>query len=100
MRTIKTPIRKEQERNALKDYLAFHGMTLSDLASKMKISQCTLSANLSRAGITKKLGERIARVLDCAVEDFMPQDRGEARTTTIPFFCSCGKSHYVTITIE
>lgn len=100
MRTIKTQKQKEDERDALKDYLAFHGMTISDLATKMKCSQSAICSSLSRAGITKKLGERIARALDCAVEDFMPQEREEARTITIPFFCSCGKSHYVTVTIE
>lgn len=104
---MKTNELKEIERKAFKGALLSKGVTISELAQKLGITQSSLSASISR-GISAGLYARAAAVLNCSPEDFKPAaaldgtrtETDNARRLSFDYVCpSCRSVHTITITV-
>lgn len=105
---MKTQEQINNERTALKKYLGANGLTVTELANKLGITQSALSSQISR-GISSGLYARCAVALNCKIEDLQPQNGGDKATAaatakkrlSFPFQCAnCGQIHTITIEIE
>ena len=105
---MKTTELKEIERKAFKAALKSKGVTLTELAQKLGITNSGLSSMMSR-GVSSGLYARAAAALGCQIDDLKPaalrtEDTAKpvanGRRLTFDYRCqNCGAVHSITITI-